>query len=187
LFAHNAFGKPRLSEDAANPDLRFNLAHSGGAALYAFAVGQEVGVDLELIRPDFATMTVARNFFAPEEVTALCALRGEDFVTSFYRCWTRKEAYVKAKGLGLSLPLSSFVVSVRPDDAPLLLIDRFDIRKQRQWMLRDVTVGEGFAAAVAVERQTKIQPRITEFKYPHVGLLLPSASRAMLQPTFQNR
>ena len=153
-FDQNAFGKPRLT-GTYDPDLRFNLAHSSGLALYVIANGREVGVDLERIEPRFATMGLARSLFAPEEVAALSILSNEDFVPAFYRCWTRKEAYVKAKGLGLSLPLKSFVVSVAPpNETPLLVPDRDEIEEQARWMLVDVIVGEGFAASLAVECRT---------------------------------
>jgi 4'-phosphopantetheinyl transferase len=152
---HNIFGKPRLTGHMCYPDLRFNLAHSSGLALYVIANSREVGVDLERIEPEFATMGIARSLFAPEEVAALSSLSNEDFLAGFYRCWTRKEAYVKAKGLGLSLPLQSFVVSVAPpNETPLLVHDRDEIEEQARWMLVDVIVGEGFAASVAVERRT---------------------------------
>ena len=155
-FDYNAFGKPRLMDGAHYPDLRFSLAHSSGVALYAFAIGREIGVDLELIEPDFATMNLARSVFAPEEVTALSALSNENFVGGFYRCWTRKEAYVKANGLGLSLPLGSFVVSVAPPNGtPLLLADSNETVEYTRWMLMDVVVGQGFAATLAVEWQTQ--------------------------------
>jgi 4'-phosphopantetheinyl transferase len=153
-FDQNAFGKPRLT-GTYDPDLRFNLAHSSGLALYVIANGREVGVDLERIEPRFATMGLARSLFAPEEVAALSILSNEDFVAAFYRCWTRKEAYIKAKGLGLSLPLKSFVVSVAPpNETPLLVPDRDEIEEQTRWMLVDVIVGEGFAASLAVECRT---------------------------------
>jgi 4'-phosphopantetheinyl transferase len=152
LFDHNTFGKPRLTGHRSYPDLRFNLAHSSGLALYVIANGREVGVDLERIEPEFATMGIVRSLFAPEEVAALSSLSNEDFLAGFYRCWTRKEAYVKAKGLGLSLPLQSFVVSVAPpNETPLLVADRNEIGKQTRWMLMDVNVGEGFAASLALE------------------------------------
>lgn len=155
---HNAFGKPRLTDGAHYPDVRFNVAHSRGVALYALAIGREIGVDLEFIEPDFATMGLARNLFAPEEVAALSTLRNEDFVEGFYRCWTRKEAYVKAKGLGLSLPLNSFVVSVGPpSETPLLLAERNEIGEQNRLTLLDVIVGEGFAATLAVECRTQLR------------------------------
>lgn len=153
-FDQNAFGKPRLT-GTYDPDLRFNLAHSSGLALYVIANGREVGVDLERIEPRFATMGLARSLFAREEVAALSILSNEDFVAAFYRCWTRKEAYVKAKGLGLSLPLKSFVVSVAPpNETSLLVADRNEIGEQTRWTLMDVNVGDSFAASLAVECRT---------------------------------
>jgi 4'-phosphopantetheinyl transferase len=149
---NNTFGKPRLMDGAYYPDVRFNVAHSRSVALYAFAIGREIGVDLEFTEPDFARMGLARTLFAPEEVEALSPLSNKDFVAGFYRCWTRKEAYVKAKGLGLSLPLNSFVVSVGPpNETPLLIADRNEIGEQTEWILVDLIVGEGFAASLAVE------------------------------------
>lgn len=156
LFDYNRFGKPRLADGARHRDIRFNLGHSGGLALFAVAIGREIGVDVELIEPNFATMNLARNVFAPEEVTALSVLSKEDFVAGFYRCWTRKEAYVKAKGLGLSLPMKSFVVSVTPpNQTPLLVADRNQIGEQARWLLADVVVGQDFAATLAIERRTQ--------------------------------
>jgi len=156
LFDYNRFGKPRLADGARHRDIRFNLAHSGGLALFAVAIGREIGVDVEFIEPNFATMNLARNVFAPEEVTALSVLSKEDFVAGFYRCWTRKEAYVKAKGLGLSLPMNSFVVSVTPpNQTPLLVADRNQIGEQARWLLADVVVGQDFAATLAIERRTQ--------------------------------
>jgi 4'-phosphopantetheinyl transferase len=153
-FDQNAFGKLRLM-GTYYPDLRFNVAHSSDLALYVVGNGREVGVDLERIEPRFATMGLARSLFALEEVAALSTFSNEDFVAGFYRCWTRKEAYVKAKGLGLSLPLKSFVVSVAPpNETSLLVADRNEIGEQTRWMLVDVTVGEGFAASLAVECRT---------------------------------
>lgn len=161
----NPFGKPHLNNDAGNPDLRFSLSHSGGSALYAFAVGREVGVDLEWIEPEFATMTLVRNLFAPEEVSALSSLRGDAFVQAFYRCWTRKEAYVKARGCGLSLPLTDFVVSVRADDDPLLVVDRSIPDELARWRLVDVPGFAGFAAALAFESETGVTLSLSTFEF----------------------
>lgn len=103
-------GKPALKDCA--PWMRFNLAHSHGMALYAFAKGREVGVDIELLRPDFGGMEVAERFFSPREVAALRALPPGLRVDGFFTCWTKKEAYVKASGVGLEIPLDSFDVSL---------------------------------------------------------------------------
>ena len=167
-FAHNPYGKPRLRNNEVALDVRFSLAHSDSLALCAVAIGREVGVDLEAIRPDGASMEMARTFFAPEEVIALSALSGNDFVSAFYRCWTRKEAYVKAKGLGLSLPLSSFVVSVEQNEARLLRFDYLEPGARLRWTVLDlpgIQRKESFAAAIAVEIGAKSAPQLISRDY----------------------
>jgi 4'-phosphopantetheinyl transferase len=144
-FTYNTYGKPALDGSS----LRFNTSHSGNLALFAFARDKNVGVDLERIRPDFASREIASQFFSPEEIAALRALPGESQTRSFFNCWTRKEALIKAHGSGLSLPLHKFVVSL---DAPARLVRTdFDTKAVEQWTLHDLEVGEEFAAALAVE------------------------------------
>jgi 4'-phosphopantetheinyl transferase len=144
-FTYNTYGKPALDGSS----LRFNTSHSGNLALFAFARDKNVGVDLERIRPDFASREIASQFFSPEEIAALRALAGESQTRAFFSCWTRKEALIKAHGSGLSLPLHKFVVSL---DAPARLVRTdFDTEAVEQWALHELEVGEGFAAALAVE------------------------------------
>ena len=144
-FTYNTYGKPGLN----GASLRFNASHSGGLALLAFARNRNVGVDLERIRPDLAAKEIASQFFSPEEIAELRARTGEAQANAFFACWTRKEAFIKAHGSGLSLPLHKFVVSV---DGPARLVRTdFNPEAARQWTLHDLDVGEGFAAAVAVE------------------------------------
>ena len=111
------FGKPALATGA----LRFNLSHSHGLALYAIAFGIEVGCDLERRDPRLAGADVAARFFSPGEVRALRALAPARRTEGFFNCWTRKEAYVKARGCGLSLPLDGFDVSLAPGEPAALL------------------------------------------------------------------
>ena len=105
-----SFGKPCVAEG----DLRFSLSHSRGLALYAVARGLEVGCDLEFRDPRLACGRVAERFFSPPELHALRSLPAERWAEGFFNGWTRKEAYVKARGLGLSLPLDSFAVTLAP-------------------------------------------------------------------------
>jgi 4'-phosphopantetheinyl transferase len=112
-IAADEHGKPFLRDD---PDLAFNLSHSNGLALLATMRGGVVGCDIEWRNPDLACPRVARRLFASEEYEALAALPPERWVAGFYNCWTRKEAYVKALGLGLSHRLDSFTVSVAPGE-----------------------------------------------------------------------
>lgn len=113
-FAYNEWGKPALAPGFAPLDLRFNLSHSQNLAMYAFALGRDVGVDIEMIRAEVAKESVAENFFSPWEVRTLRALPREQQAQAFFNCWTRKEAYVKARGQGLSIVLASFDVSLAP-------------------------------------------------------------------------
>src|SRR3954447_5184073 len=111
------FGKPRVAEG----EPRFSLSHSHGIALYAIARGLEVGCDIERRDGRLAEQEGADRFFAPPEADALRSLPPHQHAEGFFNCWTRKEAYVKARGLGLSLPLASFAVSLAPSEPAALL------------------------------------------------------------------
>jgi 4'-phosphopantetheinyl transferase len=140
-------GKPFLNGEAT--DLRFNVAHSDDLALYAITRRREIGVDVERERPDVEWRDLAQRFFAPEEVVALTALDTADQRPGFYRCWTRKEAYVKALGLGMQVPLDGFAVTVT---GPAALIHTVhDPAQFSRWVLRELAVDPEFAAALAIE------------------------------------
>jgi len=95
-------------------DLRFNLTHSYGLALFAFAMNRELGIDVEKIRPEFASEGIAERYFSAAEQNELRGLPVELRTNAFFLCWTRKEAYVKAHGGGLQIPLDGFDVSLTP-------------------------------------------------------------------------
>ena len=141
-------GKPRLTTDFAKHNVHFNVAHSQELAVFAIAVGQEVGVDLERIQSTVRCLELAAHFFAREEQRALEALAAENRVQGFYRCWTRKEAYLKALGAGLSLPLDSFVVSLSQEDMPICVRD--SLRSPNCCTLMDISPNPNFAAALAI-------------------------------------
>jgi len=146
-FSYGAYGKPGLASEHV---LRFNLSHSHEVALLAVAVDAELGVDVEHIRADFASEEIARRFFSRAEVEVFNALPKEEQVAAFFRCWTRKEAYIKAIGKGLSQALDAFDVTLAPGaQAELLRAEEDDASR---WLLRNVDVGEGYAGALAVER-----------------------------------
>lgn len=149
-FQYALHGKPALAPGASAHDLRFNAAHSGGMVLYAVTSGREVGIDVERLRPDFATEAIAERFFSPGEVASLRALPVEARLKAFFDCWTRKEAYIKATGHGLSHPLQRFTVSLAPGAAALLGTDD-DAREASRWSLQELSPGPGYAAALAVE------------------------------------
>jgi len=146
-FAYGVYGKPDL---ASEHNLRFNLSHSNEVALLAVTLDAELGVDVEHIRADFASEDIARRFFSRAEVETFNALAPEQRVEAFFRCWTRKEAYIKAIGKGLSQALDEFDVTLAPDTPAALLRTKDD--DPSRWLLSDIEVGEGYAGALVIER-----------------------------------
>ena len=150
-FKYNDFGKPSLETDTGGARPRFNLSHAGDVALYAVTDGREVGIDVERVREDFATHEVAERFFSRREFASLRALPDGEQTRAFFDCWTRKEAYIKARGAGLSLPLDSFDVTVSPREPAALLETRDDPLEASRWLICELSPGTGYVAAVAVE------------------------------------
>lgn len=150
-FEYGARGKPSLAAEHDADGLRFNLSHSGGVALFAVARGREVGVDVERVSPRVECENIAGRFFSPREVAGLLALPPPRREAAFFDCWTRKEAYIKARGEGLSLPLDAFDVSLAPGEPAALLANRLDPAEVSRWSLRGLAPWPGFAAAVAAE------------------------------------
>jgi len=149
-FNYNSYGKPGLAGDRAEQGLQFNLSHSGELVLYALAHGREVGIDVETIRPDFAADAIAARFFAPAERDALKALDPNVRIQAFFDCWTRKEAFIKARGKGLSIGLDTFEVSVDPASRAALLVTHDDPDEATRWALHALAPGPGYAGALAV-------------------------------------
>jgi 4'-phosphopantetheinyl transferase len=152
-FSYSKKDKPFVGPAHADSGITFNMSHSGGIALYAFARRREIGVDVEQIRSNFDIEPIARRFFSVLEQQQLAALPEESRVDAFFRCWTRKEAYIKAVGDGLSLPLSQFDVSLESWGTNALLATRPDSSQAGQWMLREVPAGAGYSAALCVRGQ----------------------------------
>src|SRR5437773_665542 len=152
-FVYNAFGKPDLGSEFANR-LKFNLSHSAGLALIAIATASDVGVDLEYIRAQSDYADIARRFFSAAEVDYLIALPGHLYAEAFFSCWTKKEAYLKAHGEGLAIPLNSFSVPLTTDPAPTP-VDLYDASKgnipARRWSLFTLRPAPGYAGALAIE------------------------------------
>jgi 4'-phosphopantetheinyl transferase len=140
-FSYNAYGKPAVQDSR----VRFNVSHSGGWALFAVTERREVGIDIERIDARVAQEQIPERFFSAWEAAQLRALPVAQQTDAFFRCWTRKEAYIKARGLGLSLPLDSFDVSLAPGEPAALL------RGAGNYALQELPAPEGFAAAIAAE------------------------------------
>lgn len=149
-FRYSDKEKPSLISENAGSPVEFNVSHSGTTALLAFARGRALGVDVELMRQDFDHAAIAARFFSEDEQRQLAALAPADRYEGFFRCWTRKEAYIKAVGTGLSLPLHQFDVSLKPGDENALLCTRPDGAEAALWSMRDIPAGDGYVAALCV-------------------------------------
>ncbi len=150
-FIYGPRGKPALADESDEHILRFNLSHSDGLVLLAAAFGRQIGIDVERVHADFEIEPIAEHFFAPGEKTRLRSLPAEQQLESFSVCWTRKEAYIKARGDGLAQRLDRFEVSLEPGKPARLLFALDDPEGASRWLLRDLPPTPGYTAAVAAE------------------------------------
>jgi 4'-phosphopantetheinyl transferase len=116
-FSYGLAGKPALAANGTGIDLRFNVSHSGDVALLAFSLGREIGVDVEYIDDRVDILDLSRACFSAEEQQSLQTSAADQHLEMFFRYWTSKEAYIKALGDGLSMPLQDFTIDVRPDSS----------------------------------------------------------------------
>lgn len=152
-FHYGAQGKPSLLDERGSVHrLRFNLAHSDAVIVYAVSWQQEVGIDVEHIRAETSYETIAEQFFSPTEVAALRALPFTQQPQAFFNCWTRKEAYIKARGEGLSFPLDEFEVSLA-SQAPVSLHVYNAPQESERWRLYHLTPQPHYVGAIAAEGQ----------------------------------
>lgn len=148
VFRYARFGKPALCGAAP---LRFNLSHCGDAMLLAISKDRELGVDIERIDCGLNVLALAETVFSKLELATLRAIPPAQRAKVFFNGWTRKEAFVKANGAGLSIPLSAFDVSMLPDQPAALLQTRWERAEAARWSLQALEAPNGFAAALAVK------------------------------------
>lgn len=146
-FRYGSKGKPALATPLSG--LQFNASHSGALALFAFTMDREIGVDVESVRPMPDREDIARRFFCAEETAELMSLPHDQRDRGFFQCWTRKEAYIKATGEGLSAPLDAFRVTFRPGEPARMVHLGRDPAEAQAWTLHDLTPDTGYAAALA--------------------------------------
>ncbi|MFL5345711.1 MAG: 4'-phosphopantetheinyl transferase family protein [Hyalangium sp.] len=155
-FRTNAYGRPEVMGEGS-PRLHFNLSHTDGMAVVAVALDAEVGVDVEDAQRHGETVMLADRYFAPAEVAALRALPVELQQERFFEYWTLKEAYIKARGMGLSLPLGQFAFELRPGQLPRISFDPRLRDDPEGWQFVQLRPSARHQAALAV-RRPRLQP-----------------------------
>jgi 4'-phosphopantetheinyl transferase len=153
-FQYGQQGKPALAGTAGS--LRFNVSNSGNLAAYAFTTGCEIGVDIEQHRALHDFENIADRFFSPQETVELLALPDAEKNSAFFNCWARKEAYIKAMGGGLAIPLDSFRVTLRPQDAARMVSIAESEDAARGWTLHDFTPAPDYAGAIAYPDEPRV-------------------------------
>ena len=149
-FSYGPQNKPYPAKESNQSTLQFNLAHSQNMAVYAITRHQELGVDIEAIRPMDDKEQIARRFFSSTECDSLISLPKEQQLIGFFNCWTRKEAFLKATGDGLTRPLDSFNVSLTPGAPAKLQSIGGSTKTAEDWSLFELKPAEGYIGAIAI-------------------------------------
>jgi 4'-phosphopantetheinyl transferase len=170
-------GKPEITAEGNAAGLHFNKTDSQAVALYAISWERQIGIDLERIPDTIDFESVAHAFFTEGEITALLGLPEAQRLAAFYACWTRKEAYLKGRGDGLTFGLDRFEVSLLPGTPPALLATPFDPAETLRWSLYDLTVTPGYIAALAVETEDRDAITITQYALGDLDTLIAPANR----------
>jgi 4'-phosphopantetheinyl transferase len=156
-FSYGPQGKPAIGTDTL---VRFNISHSGDIVLLAFAREYDIGVDIERIRPLPDMDDLVQRFFSSAERSQIGSLPREQRERAFFACWTRKEAYLKALGNGLSTRLDTFCVTLTPTESARLVHINGEIHAAQAWTLQELTLMSDYAAAIAYRQA----PRALRFR-----------------------
>jgi len=149
-FAANEYGKPRLDPTR---DVAFNMSHSGGIVLIGLARNLDIGVDVEALRTVHERDRIVARYFHPDEAADFARVHPAETQGAFFRCWSRKEAVVKALGVGMSLDLHRYRVTCTPGDVPQVLALEGETAPEQSWSLIDLDLGSGHVGAVAARRR----------------------------------
>jgi 4'-phosphopantetheinyl transferase len=147
-FQYSEFGKPSFANDKL---LEFNISHSQNIALFAFTKKFNIGVDVEFVNPDIEVKDIATNFFSANERMNLLALPEQEQTLAFFNCWTRKEAFIKAVGEGLSFPLDKFEVSLEPGKPAQVLATHWQPEAVSKWSIYSLSPKANFVGSLAIE------------------------------------
>lgn len=150
-IAYSHHGKPYLVNLDIHKKINFNISHADRLGLIAIAMDRRVGVDLELVRQEDSIEAISQRFFTPEESKQIMSLPASLQPEAFFTCWTRKEAFIKARGEGLSIPLDQFEVSIYPKDDPKLLIIKNNPVELGRWLMFHLEPGDDYVGALVVD------------------------------------
>ncbi len=150
-FSYNVYGKPELAPSLQNNLLHFNLSHTHDLIVYAFTYIRNVGIDIEYMRTTIEYEQLAKRYFSPFENAELQRLPVFLRQQAFFHCWSRKEAYIKARGLGLSLALDSFDVTVEPGAPAKLLASRESAQETNRWLFASLPMDPQYAGTLVAE------------------------------------
>ncbi|MGI9549671.1 MAG: 4'-phosphopantetheinyl transferase family protein [Aurantibacter sp.] len=151
-FEYGAYGKPEVKVPSS---VNFNISHAGNMVVLGFVKNYTIGVDVEIVKNDFDVVELAENFFSQDEIRALSNTNENERFRAFYRCWTRKESFIKAVGQGLSYPLDSFAVSLDDDHSAEFLKINGIPDPQKNWRLHSFIPADGYIAALSINGNPK--------------------------------
>ena len=151
-FRETEHGRPEIAEPTLTPPLRFNLSHTAGLVACVVAEADDVGLDVEDVRRRSDIRSITRRFFAPGEVAAIERLDDERRPTAFFELWTLKEAYLKARGVGISLPLTEVAFALEPDRPPAVSFGPAVGDTPGAWQFAHLRPTPYHLAAVAIRR-----------------------------------
>ncbi|WP_203257044.1 4'-phosphopantetheinyl transferase family protein [Hyunsoonleella ulvae] len=146
-FIYGQYGKPIVTN---KENITFNVSHSSNKIIIGFTKGYDIGVDVELIKYNFDLVNIAENFFSKSEINLLSKFQPKDYPIGFYRCWTRKESFIKAKSKGLSFPLDSFSVSLDSDSNAEITETKWNNNERHEWFVHSLNLGKTYQVAAAI-------------------------------------
>lgn len=148
IFEYGEYGKPEL---ANHKTIQFNVSHARDIIVIALCNDYDIGIDVEYIKKDFDVLDIADNYFSKQEIKALHKIPANQQTEAFFRGWTRKEAFIKAKSQGLSFPLDSFSISINTDDNAELYETAWDKNEKKLWNIVPFKIHKDYKAAFAVK------------------------------------
>lgn len=152
-FTKNRYGRPEVAGPDGVPPLAFNVSHTSGLVAVAVALDREVGVDVEDEKRSGQTIEIADRFFSAAETAELRSQPAGSQRERFFEYWTLKESYIKARGMGLSIPLDQFSFHLAPGAKPRISFDPRLADDPASWQFEELRLSERHPVAVAIRRR----------------------------------